>query len=624
METKALAHFLKDVELFQDLDDEECRLVAEMTETKVLGPKAMLFRENTPRRKIFIIQEGEVQLFKKTATGEEKRLVVFGKKDFLGENVLIDDTAYSTSARTLSAATVLSLDGLKLKDAPDNYRGILVKMIRRTAKVMVRRMIAASSHVENVASQYLTGKSRTEHDLLGDKHIPHEYYYGIQTRRAIENFDISGVKLSFYPLLVDALAMVKMAAAKANHELGHLADDTADAIVQACHEILNGKYHNYFAVDMFQGGAGTSTNMNANEVIANKALQILGHERGDYQHCHPNNHVNLSQSTNDAYPTAVHIALINSNKRLVRVLLDLVASFKRKAEEFARVIKMGRTQLQDAVPMTLGQEFEAYAVTLEAEVERLTHNANLFLEVNMGATAIGTGINADPDYSRKVIAHLRETTGLDIIQARNLVEATQDTSAFIMYSSAVKRLAIKLSKICNDLRLLSSGPRAGLNELNLPAVQPGSSIMPGKVNPVIPEVVNQIAFKVIGNDLTVNLAVEAGQLELNVMEPVIVQSLFESIEMLKNGMDTLMRRCIDGITANEERCRQYVMDSIGLVTALNPVLGYEISTQVAKQALETGRGVYAIVLEKGLLSKEELDELLTPENMLRPRRLPRR
>lgn len=624
MEIEEIADFVKDVELFHDLDDQERLLVAELTETKALSPNAILFRENSARRYIFIIYKGEVQLFKRTTTGEEKRLVIFGEKDFLGENVLIDDTAYSTSARTVGAATVLRLDAHKLKEAPDKYLGIVVKMIRRTAKVMARRMIAASSHVGNVALQYMSGKTRTEHDLLGDKQVTHEYYYGIQTLRAIENFDISGVKLSFYPLFIEALVMVKMAAAKANQELGVLPDDIADAIVQACHEILNGKYHNYFAVDMFQGGAGTSTNMNANEVIANKALQILGHERGEYQHCDPNNHVNLSQSTNDAYPTAVHIALINSNKKLVRVLLELVASLKRKAEEFARVIKMGRTQLQDAVPMTLGQEFEAYAVTLDAEVERLTHNANLFLEVNMGATAIGTGINADPDYSGKVIAHLREITGLDIIQARNLVEATQDTSAFIMYSSAVKRLAIKLSKICNDLRLLSSGPRAGLNEINLPPMQPGSSIMPGKVNPVIPEVVNQIAFKVIGNDLTVSLAVEAGQLELNVMEPVMVQSLFESIEMLKNGMDTLMRRCIDGISANEERCRQYVMDSIALVTALNPVLGYEISTQVAKQALDTGQGVSTIVLEKGLLSKEELDELLTPENMLRPRRLVRK
>jgi aspartate ammonia-lyase len=624
MEIYQIAEFLKDVELFHELDDQERLLVAQLTESKTLGPQATLFRENSPRRYIFIICQGEVQLVKRTPTGEEKRLVIFGAKDFLGENVLVDDTAYSTSARTQGAATILRLDAQKLKEAPDKYLGIVVKMIGRTAKVMARRMIAASGHVENVASQYMTGKTRTEHDLLGDKQVPHEYYYGIQTLRAIENFGTSGVKLSFYPLLIESLVMVKIAAAKANQESGVLPDDIAEAIVQACHEILNGKYHNYFAVDMLQGGAGTSTNMNANEVIANKALQILGFERGDYQHCHPNNHVNLSQSTNDAYPTAVHIALINSNKRLVRVLLDLVGSFKRKAEEFAGVIKMGRTQLQDAVPMTLGQEFDAYAVTLEEEVERLTHNANLFLEVNMGATAIGTGINADPDYSRKVIGHLREVTGLDIVQARNLVEATQDTSAFIMYSSAVKRLAIKLSKICNDLRLLSSGPRAGLSEVNLPPMQPGSSIMPGKVNPVIPELVNQIAFKVMGNDLTVSLAVEAGQLQLNVMEPVIVQSLFESIEMLKNGMDTLMRRCIDGISANKERCRQYVMDSIALVTALSPVIGYESSTQVAKQALETGRGVYAIVLEKGLLTKEELNELLIPQHMLRPRRLARK
>jgi len=610
--------FLKNVELFQDLDEKELSGVTELVEAKQYTPKTVVFRQHYERRYIFIIYDGEVQLYKDEAYGEKRKLVVFGKNDFLGENVLIDDTVYSTSAKTLSDATILTLDSYVLKEAHDKFASILLKMIRRIAKVMVRRMIAASSNVENVASQYLTGKTRSERDLLGDREVPHEFYYGIQTMRAIENFNISGVKLSFYPELIEGLASVKMAAAKANYALGNLSKDIADAIVQACTEVLNGKYHNYFAVDMFQGGAGTSTNMNANEVIANKALQILGYERGDYQHCHPNNHVNMSQSTNDAYPTAVHIALINANKLLVKVLLDLVDSFYKKAEEFSSIIKMGRTQLQDAVPMTLGQSFEVYAVTLESEVERLNHNADLFLEVNMGATAIGTGINADPDYGHKVISYLREITKLDIIQSPHLVEATQDTSAFIMYSSAVKRLAIKLSKISNDLRLLSSGPRTGLNEINLPPMQPGSSIMPGKVNPVIPEVVNQIAFKVIGNDLTVNLAVEAGQLELNVMEPVIVQSLFESIEMLKNGMETLMHRCIDGITANEERCRQYVMNSIGLVTALNPVLGYEICTQVAKEALESGRGVYDIVLEKELLSKEKLDEILKPENMIGP------
>jgi len=339
-----------------------------------------------------------------------------------------------------------------------------------------------------------------------------------------------------------------------------------------------------------------------------------------YNHCHPNNHVNLSQSTNDAYPTAVKIALINSNKKLIEVLQDLIESFHNKAKEFSHVIKMGRTQLQDAVPMTLGQEFEAYAVTLAEEILRLEQNAKLFLEVNMGATAIGTGINSDPDYSEKVVKHLRDVTELDIVLAENLVEATQDTGAFVMYSSAVKRLAIKLSKICNDLRLISSGPRTGINEINLPPMQPGSSIMPGKVNPVIPEVVNQIAFKVIGNDLTVTLAAEGGQLELNVFEPVIVQSLFESIEMLKNGMMTLKYKCIDGITANEKRCRELVENSIGLVTALNPVLGYEKSTKLAKEALEQDRGVYELVLEKKWLTKDQLDDLLKPENMVKPRK----
>ncbi|MDD2550129.1 MAG: aspartate ammonia-lyase [Bacteroidales bacterium] len=470
----------------------------------------------------------------------------------------------------------------------------------------------------NPAAQYESGSTRREHDLLGERDVPYEHYYGVQTLRAIENFNISGVTLSFYPSIIDGLAIVKEAAAEANFELGLFSSEIRDGIVGACNDIKNGKFHNHFAVDMIQGGAGTSTNMNANEVIANRALEIMGYEKGQYEFCHPNSHVNLSQSTNDAYPTAVKIALIHSNQKLVDVLRILVDSFRRKADEFAHVIKMGRTQLQDAVPMTLGQVFEAYAATLTEEEERLNQNAKLFLEVNMGATAIGTGINSEPEYSEKVMKHLKRISGLDVTLASNLVEATQDTGAFVMYSSAVKRLAVKLSKICNDLRLLSSGPRAGLNEINLPPMQPGSSIMPGKVNPVIPEVVNQIAFKVIGNDLTVTMAVEGGQLELNVFEPIIVQSMFESIEMLKNGMNTLKYRCIDGITANVEHCRNLVFGSIGLVTALNPVIGYEKSTVIAKEALKTGRSVYDLVLEKKILSKEQIDKILAPENMIKP------
>ena len=445
----------------------------------------------------------------------------------------------------------------------------------------------------DITRSQLSGKTRTEHDLLGNKEIPVEFYFGVQTMRAIENFNISRVRLYFFPELIKALAMVKEAAAMANRDLGLIDGQVAQAIIEACEEVRAGKLDDHFVVDMVQGGAGTSTNMNANEVIANRALEILGHQRGEYKYCHPNNDVNMSQSTNDAYPTAVKIALINSISKLESSLKWLVEAFHAKGAEFAHIIKMGRTQLQDAVPMTLGQEFEAYAANLTEEVERLEQNYKLFLEVNMGATAIGTGINADPDYSPLCIKYLRQITGLPVVAATNMIEATNDTGAFIMNSSALKRLAVKLSKICND---------------------------PGKVNPVIPEVVNQVAFKVIGNDLTVTMAAEAGQLELNVMEPIIVHSLFESIDLLSNGMNTLRDRCVAGITANEEVCRKLVYNSIGLVTALNPYLGYETSTELAKTALKTGKGIYELVLEKKLMSQEELDNVLSPENMIKPRK----
>lgn len=473
----------------------------------------------------------------------------------------------------------------------------------------------------NILHHPLSGKVRHEHDLLGDREVPVEYYFGVQTLRAVENFPISGMAICDYPELVNGLAMVKEAAALANNELGYLSEDKKNAIVAACEEIKAGKLHDHFVCDPIQGGAGTSTNMNANEVIANRALELLGYERGDYKHCHPNNDVNLAQSTNDAFPTGVKLALVSANKGLVEVLKTLIQALKVKANEFDDVLKMGRTQLQDAVPMTLGQEFEAYAVTLSDEIVRLEEAGKLFYSINMGATAIGTGINSDPDYTPLVVKHLANIAGIPVRKAANLVEATQDTGDFVAYSSAVKRLAIKLSKICNDLRLLSSGPRTGLNEINLPPMQPGSSIMPGKVNPVIPEVVNQIAFRVVGNDLTVTMSSEAGQLELNVMEPVIVHCIFESINMLKNGMITLRDRCIVGITANRQRCLDLVLHSIGLVTALNPYIGYEASTAIAKEAMDTGRGVYELVLEKNLLTKAQLDDILAPENMIKPRKM---
>lgn len=476
----------------------------------------------------------------------------------------------------------------------------------------------------DITLEKLSGKTRDEHDLLGDMKVPVEYYFGVQTMRALENFHISRVKLYFFPEFIKALAEVKEAAAMANRDLGLLDPQIAQAIIDACKEVEQGKFDDQFVVDMVQGGAGTSTNMNANEVIANRALELLGHEKGEYKYCHPNNHVNLSQSTNDAYPTAIKIALIRSIGKLTDSLKELIEAFHQKGNEFAHIIKMGRTQLQDAVPMTLGQEFEAYAATLRDEFRQLDINTRLLLEINMGATAIGTGINSDPDYAPLCTLYLRKITGLPVEQAINMIESTSDTGGFVTNSATLKRLAIKLSKICNDLRLLSSGPRCGLNEINLPPMQPGSSIMPGKVNPVIPEVVNQIAYRVVGNDLTVTMGSEAGQLELNVMEPIITHCLFESIDMLVNGMNTLREKCIVGITANEDICKHMVYNSIGLVTALNPYLGYETSTELAKEALKTGKGIYDLVLEKNLMSKEELDNILEPENMVKPRKFLRK
>ncbi len=622
MSSAEIKKFLKKVELFRDLNEKELNVVLKEVEEKTYNPRAYLFQENSPRNKfLFIIFDGEVELFKKTPFGEEKRLSFFGAYDFLGEGTIMADTPHSTTARALKKTKVLSISKEGFTHLFDTETTIALKIFKQVSKVISRRMRQSNSKIVNVGAQYESGRTRTEHDLLGYREVPAEVYYGIQTLRGIENFTMSGVTLNFFPELIIALAQVKLASARTNYELGLLPEKITIAIERACREIINGKYHHHFVIDMIQGGAGTSTNMNANEVIANRALELMGYEKGDYKYCHPNTHVNMSQSTNDAYPTAVKIALIASNTKLVEILQMLIDGLKEKEAEFAKVIKMGRTQLQDAVPMTLGQTFGAYATTLEEETERLNTNAALLKEVNMGGTAIGTGINVDPDYSNKVIKHLIKITGLDIKLAGNLVEATQDTGAFVMYSATVKRLAVKLSKICNDLRLLSSGPRAGLNEINLPPMQPGSSIMPGKVNPVIPEVVNQIAFKVIGNDLVVTLAAEAGQLELNVMEPIMVQSLFESSEMLKNGMTTLLHRCISGITANEEHCRNMVMNSIGLVTALNPVLGYETCTQLAKEAMKLNKGVYELVLEKGLLSVEELDEIMKPENMIAPQKI---
>ncbi|MDR0927447.1 MAG: aspartate ammonia-lyase [Ignavibacteria bacterium] len=469
--------------------------------------------------------------------------------------------------------------------------------------------------ITNLTGIKLSGKTRTESDLIGEREVPDELYFGVQTLRGIENFQISGRTLRDFPHFINGFAYVKKAAAIANTQVGQMDKSICEAICKACDEIISGKLHENFVVDLIQGGAGTSTNMCANEVIANRALEIIGKSKGDYKTISPNDHINHAQSTNDSYPSSIHIAFLLYNKDLIASLERLVASFRTKAREFDKVIKMGRTQLQDAVPMTLGQEFNAFANTLHTEIENLNCAVSWLEYINMGATAIGTGLNCHADYPKICVSELAKMTGFDLEPSEDLIEATPDTSGFVSYHSAIKRLAIKLSKTCNDLRLLASGPRAGLAEINLPKMQPGSSIMPGKVNPVIPEVVNQVCFKVFGNETTVEFASEAAQLQLNVMEPVIVEALHESILYMVNAMDTLRTLCIDGITANADRTREMVLHNIGIVTALNPVIGYKTSTAIAKEALETGRGVYELVLEKGILDKTTLDKVLEPESM---------
>lgn len=462
--------------------------------------------------------------------------------------------------------------------------------------------------------------TRLEEDLLGTREVPADAYYGIHTVRAVENFPISDVTINDVPDMIRGMVTVKLATARANRDMGVLDPRKAEAIEWACEQVLvHGRCMDQFPSCVFQGGAGTSINMNTNEVVANLALEYLGHPKGTYSELSPNDDVNRSQSTNDAYPTGFRLALWSALERLEPVMVGLREAFYDKAEEFRDVLKMGRTQLQDAVPMSLGQEFGAYAVTLDEELRQLVHSARLLLDVNLGATAIGTGVNTPPDYRECVIRHLQEITGLPITGAEDLIEATSDTGDYVNVHAALKRTASKISKICNDLRLLSSGPRAGLGEINLPQLQAGSSIMPAKVNPVLPEVVNQVCFKVIGNDVTVTMAAEAGQLQLNVMEPVIAQAMFESIDLLTRAFDTLRTRCVVGITANVERCRADVMNSIGIVTYLNPVIGHHNGDLVGKECAQTGRGVREVVVERGLLTPEEVDDILSPANLLRPR-----
>lgn len=464
-------------------------------------------------------------------------------------------------------------------------------------------------------------QTRTEEDLLGKLEVNKDVYYGVHTQRAINNFKISKSKIGDYPLFVKGLIITKKACACANMEIGTLSEEKADMIIKACDEILNNldKYTPHFPSDVFQGGAGTSVNMNANEVIANVALEMNGYEKGQYDILNPNDHVNKSQSTNDAYPTGFRVALYYYLNHLMSQINVLTTQLDIKAATFKKVLKMGRTQLQDAVPMSLGDEFAAWSMNLKEETKNIKMCRDLILSVNLGGTAIGTRVNAPDGFTEISISYLQQFTQASFVEAEDLIEATSDCGDYVMISGGLKRTSTKLSKLCNDLRLLSSGPRCGLNEINLPEMQAGSSIMPAKVNPVIPEVVNQICFKIIGNDITITFAAEAGQLQLNVMEPVIAQCLFESIELLSNGLSTLAEKCISGITVNEEHTTNMVYHSVGLITFLNPYIGHHMGDVIGREAIATGKTIRELVLEKELLSEEELDRILSPDNLMNPR-----
>jgi aspartate ammonia-lyase len=484
-------------------------------------------------------------------------------------------------------------------------------MKRITTTLLAMMMILCVA----VLSGEAQGQFRTEKDLLGEKQVPADAYYGVQTARALENFQISGVAINHYPGFVEAWAIVKLAAARANHDVGALDQSKLDAIEKACDAVLKGKYHDQFLVDFYQGGAGTSTNMNANEVLANIALELSGHKKGEYSIIEPHDHLNLSQSTNDSYPTALKVAFLLRNDKLIAEIEKLVAAFRIKGDAFLRIVKMGRTEMQDAVPMTVGQEFHAFAASLESEIKLLRDSEKYLYEVNMGGTAIGTGLNVPKGYSEKCAAHLAKLTGKPIVPAKDMVAATWDQQGFVVYSSALRSVAVKLAKIAGDLILLGSGPRAGLFEIKLPAMQPGSSIMPGKVNPVIPELVNLVAFRVMGNDYGVNIAAHHGQLQLNAYEPLAALAVMESQHLIYTTSSTFRTRCIDGITVNEDVLQDYLEKTVGIVTALNPVVGYERATELAKEAYDSGKGILEIIREKKILTEDQIRELLDPEKL---------
>ena len=606
------------------ISEEDLILFFKEGERKIYKPNEWLFQESTPRKWAGIILEGDIELVR-GLHGSSRHVATMIAGALISEGAFLEGDSHSNGSFTRNGAEIWQISRKKIEALREQKPEMFYRIISRVAVGINRRLRVLSSQLyHNKQDVQVMSGFRLEHDSLGQREISDHVYYGVQTQRAMENFAISGAFVSNFEHLVEGLAMVKKAAALTNFELGAIDEPKMKAICTACDELLAGKLHEQFTVDMFQGGAGTSTNMNANEVIANRGLEIMGYNKGEYQYLHPNDHVNCSQSTNDAYPTAIKLAVLLSNRNLFRAMTGLKEALENKAEEFAHVLKMGRTENQDAVPMTLGQEFSAYAVMIDSAIKATERAAYEFLDINMGATAIGTGINSPPGYSNMVTEKLSEVSGFELRRAKNLVEATQNAGTFVSMSATLKRAAVQISKICNDLRWMSSGPRCGLNEINLPAMQPGSSIMPGKVNPVIPELVNQICYQVMGYDGVVSMAAEASELELCMAEPIIAYDLLHGMMILKNGCVTLAARCVTGIEANEDVCRKYVENSIGLVTALVPVIGYEQSASIAKEALKTGGSVYTLVLEKGLLTQEQLDDMLRPENMTDPREIPKK
>lgn len=622
MSTSVAPEILSEIDIFRELNEKGRGTLASLMDTKTFEAGEGLFGTGESHVYMCAVLEGKVALLDLSKDPkQEHEIVTFGAGRVFGESLLFQDEVgeFALSAQATTSVTIARLNLKSVETLKTEHTHLYAELLQVICRMLRRRVQNAARGSRGVASVPLSVNVRKEHDLLGERDIPQDVLWGVQTLRAKENFFISGTQLEQYHEFIEALALIKRACAKVNHELGDLDEVRTQAIVDACDEILNGRWHGHFVVDMVQGGAGTSTNMNANEVIANRALELLERERGDYGFLHPNTHVNMSQSTNDVYPSALKIALLKMLTSFLQEVELLSESFLRKGQEFKHVIKMGRTQLQDAVPMSLGQEFSAWGRTIREGGARVAQSVERLQILNMGGTAIGTGINTNIHYAGMVVKELAQLTDMPLSRAHDLVEETQDTSSFVELAGVLKMLGVRLSKICNDLRLLSSGPRCGFNEINLPPVQPGSSIMPGKVNPVIPEVVNQVAFLVIGLDTTVAMASEAGQLELNVFEPVIAFSLFSSIRMMRRAMRTLRLQCIEGITANEERCKDLVHRSIGIVTALNPHLGYEKTSIVAKEALKTGRPVYDIVVEKGFMSHDELEEMLNPQSMIQPK-----